>query len=64
MPDADRPRRRLDDLSQSTRIVIAVVGFAAGLLLVLVGARSCETSLNDGPTGTGPTDLTTTGPRG
>jgi hypothetical protein len=42
------PRRRpLDQFSPTTRFVIAVVGLFVGLVLIFVGARSCETSLED-----------------
>jgi hypothetical protein len=45
------PRRRpLDQFSPTTRFVIAVVGLFVGLGLIFVGARSCETSLEDDPT--------------
>jgi hypothetical protein len=42
------PRRRpLDQYPPTTRFAIAVVGMAVGLGLVFVGARSCESSLED-----------------
>jgi hypothetical protein len=47
MPADDPPRRRLDALSPSTRLVLALVGIVLGLGLLFVGARSCETSLSE-----------------
>jgi hypothetical protein len=51
------PRRRpLDQLSPTTRVAIAIVGLVVGFVLVFIGARSCETSLEDDPVPVGVTE--------
>jgi len=56
----DSPRRRppLAHVPAPVRVAMALGGLVVGLLLVFVGARSCEESLED----PAPTPLTTTEP--
>lgn len=47
MPAAGDPRRHLANVPMPVRAFMALVGMVVGLLLVFVGARSCESSLED-----------------
>jgi hypothetical protein len=58
MPSAGPPRRPLDNVPGPARFGMAVLGIVVGLLLVFVGARSCETSLSNPE----PTPLTVPAP--
>jgi hypothetical protein len=51
-----RDRRPFDQVPPVVRFGMALVGLVVGLLLVFVGARSCEESFEDPP----PTSVTTT----
>lgn len=47
MPAPGERHNPLDNVPGPVRFGMAVLGLVVGLLLIFVGARSCETSLED-----------------